>query len=234
MNNIDDQVFDPTDNTGYESHALRWLRNTFSKRKRIVTKIESNGKPGLIFYNHQESARTNGVHWIESKELYDPKFMFALLDSGPLGWGVKMYPDKFLTGFEDYYFCYGTLNESDEDDNQIYLVRFHNKRAYDDFKLTTWYKPIHLFAPEPISSYIEDVFSDSNIAQLKGWRKQFEGSGFSDTEIEGIVNYHRDFDRMNLLFLGDITSMNIAYRYIGGEWEKAWVLHNLKDEEDEE
>lgn len=234
MNNTDDQVFDPTDSTGHESRSLRWLRNTFSKRKRIVTKIESNGRPGLIYYNHNDSIRSNGTNWIDSKSLYDPNSMFALLDAGVMGWGMKMYPDKFLTGFEDYYFRYGSLNDSDEDDNQIYLVRFHNQRAYNDFKLTSWYKPVHLYAPEPASTYVEDVFSDSNIAQLKGWRKQFEGSGFSDNEIEGIVNYHTDFDRITLLFLGDITSINTAYRYIGGEWEKQWVLHNLKDEEDEE
>jgi hypothetical protein len=229
----DDQIYDPTyvDN---ESHAKAWFRKLYNKRKRIVTKIESNGKPGLIYYNHNDSIRSNGTNWIDSKSLYDPTSMFALLDAGVMGWGLKMYPEKFLTGFEDYYFRYGSLSDSDEDDNQIYLVRFHNQQAYSDFKLTSWFKPVHLVAPEPASTHVEDVFSDSNIAQLKGWRKQFEGSGFSDNEIEGIVNYHKDFARMNLLFLGDITSMNLAYRYIGGEWEKQWVLHNLKDEEDEE
>ena len=234
MNNTDDQIYDPTEVEDCASLARAWLRRHVGRRKHVVTKIESNGRPGLVYYNHNDSLRSNGTNWIGSKSLYDPTSMFALLDAGVMGWGLKMYPEKFLTGFEDYYFRYGSLCDSDEEDNQIYLVRFHDSIAYNDFKLTSWYKPVHLFAPEPASDYISDVFNDTNTAQLKAWRKQFAGSGFSDNEIEGIVNYHKDFDRMNLLFLGDITSMNLAYRYIGGEWEKQWVLHNLKDEEDEE
>ena len=233
MNNTDDQIYDPTE-VNCASLARAWLRRHVGRRKHVVTKIESNGRPGLVYYNHNDSLRSNGTNWISSKSLYDPTSMFALLDAGVMGWGLKMYPEKFLTGFEDYYFRYGSLCDSDEEDNQIYLVRFHNQQAYDDFKLTSWYKPVHLFAPEPASDYISDVFNDTNTAQLKAWRKQFAGSGFSDNEIEGIVNYHKDFDRMNLLFLGDITSQNLAYRYIRGEWEKEWVVHNLKDEEDEE
>jgi len=253
----DDQIFDPYDNNDEDDddfqQIVRTSRRTIrqiltaGRVKTIVTKIEPpEGQPGIVYVNHNENWIDDGKNWISSSAIYDPQNLFALINVGDSRWGNKLYKE-YSIGLEEHYHIYGGVGmatDAQAADNQsnsvpdnagqdiVKLIRFNTKTALELFAQTIFYVPLHHFVPLPISPYDTELFKDSNNAQLWGWCKHFKGSGFSNNEIEGIVNYHRDFDRMNLLFLGDIISQNLAYRYIGGKWEKQWVLHNLKDEEE--
>jgi len=242
----DNQFFDPLDDsveddddTYVRPSSRSILRKIFSRNFKtsiIAVREPEKPEPGLYYLNLAQNRADEGRHWISSRELYDPANKFALLNAGINSWGLKMYPDRFKTGFEQEYHRYGGVgayNEyNDDDDSLIYLVRFHNQEALDQFRLTSFHIPLHLFAPLPVSPGIAEVFADTNEAQLKGWRKRFEGSGFSDDEILGIVNTHHDISRLELLFFGDIATINKAYQYIGGKWAKEWMLRNLREDEE--
>lgn len=224
------QIFGPNNSATPSAINRTFLRNLLA---RTVVKLEIvKFPPGLLYYNYTESPVSEGKNWIEADELYNPANMFAILDAGYFNWGMKMHPERFKTGFEEHYLKYGSLFAEDShetNDRNVYLIRFHNQRAFNEFRQTVWFKPLHTFSPTPLSKHIEDMFSDTDQAQMYGWRKQFEGSGFSDIEIKGTVEHHKDFEKMEMIFLGDITSLNIAYKHIGGKWQARWILRNLKE-----
>ena len=244
----DDQIYDPLDDSveaDYEDDGLlmpstktilRRILRRGPQASVIIIQEPEKLEPGLYYLNYAEDRTNEGRHWISSRELYDPANKFALLNAGTNSWGLKMFPDKFKTGFEEHYLRYGGVGtvdfDSDDDEALVYLVRFHNQAALDQFKLTSFFIPLHIFAPLPVSPLKEDVFTDTNEAQLAGWRNKFKGSGFTDREIMGIVNTHHDYDRMEMLFLNDFETLNKVYRYLGGKHEKGWMLRNLRKDEE--
>jgi hypothetical protein len=251
MNNVDDSMFDPQDDSVEDDYERKQLvRNILSgyrpqaTAKIIVLQPPKKSQPGLHYFNYSENPANEGHHWVPSTELFAVENKFALLNAGSVTpkWGLKhIYPDKkSQTGFERYYHLYGGVDlpndgvEYDDDFASVYLVRFSDSDALNEFRQSTFNIPLHHYAPVPASPFADNLFDDSDTAQMHGWREKFAGSGFSDREIMGIVNTAHDIPRMEMLFLCDQAALNLAYRYVGGKPAVDWMIYNLKKQTKEQ
>lgn len=253
----DDQLYDPWDDSVEEDYQYKHTQRRSQALRNILTGYKSpttakiivlqppkKSEPGLHYFNYSENPENEGHHWVPSQELFAVENKFALLHAGSVTpkWGLKhTYPDKkFQTGFERYYHLYGGVGlpndglEYDDDSAAVYLVRFTDYDALDEFRQSTWNIPIHHYAPLPVSTVTDSVFADSDTAQMHGWRTKFAGSGFSDREIMGIVTTAHDIPRMEMLFLCDQAALNLAYRYVGGKPAVDWMIYNLKKQTKEQ
>jgi hypothetical protein len=247
MNNIND-IFDPfedpEDTIENESLPLRRDRirsiiaNIMNRRthiKIVVPPIERQ-VPGVTYIVGGEGTSHGRTHWLASSLVYNKILRYAI------------FRDKFRN-YDDTWSCVGDENlawyklfptarrvggialvgddaGSFDECDTLQLLQFDDDESLQRFKLTTEYVPMHNVIPVPYTK-TEFIFEDTDKARIRGWLNKFKNSDFTKDEVLGIMSNYTNYRTMETIFLGDIRTLNNAYRLIGGSIYFAWMSHRL-------
>lgn len=200
--------------------------------------------PGLTYIKDGPGSSDSRTVWLDAKIVHNPVFKYAIFRYRD-HWRYNKRWSPFTrdnTGWHDLYpgvrrvGGVGLFNENEdaytEDeqyDTTLQLMQFADSESLEKFKLTSEYVPMHLIVPMPPAN-ASLVFEDCDLAQYRGWKNLFRNTDFNETEIRGIMQTYTDFERMELLMLGDIRALNNCYSAIGGQTYFAWISHRLAKE----
>lgn len=239
-NEIYDPLEDPKDtidpNDLPSRGRIRSILATILNRPRIVKlprpPVERKD-PGVAYVLVKNDRQKTQTEWMASTLIFNPILKYSLYRlSQRQPWVTlsqhfdevaELYPGCRLIG------GIGIMQDDEEDsyeDDMLYLIQFDNTESLDKFRLAPEYVPLHSVIPLPHAKTVE-VFEDNDSAQLNGWRNLFKDTDFDDEEIVGIMGNYHDFERMEMIFLGDTRSLNNCYRSIGGKAHYAWLSHSL-------
>ena len=241
------EVYDPfenaedtayTDTPSRRRTSIRRILTNFANRRQkgvqvLIPPVERKN-PGITYIKSGPGDSDSRMVWLDSKLIYNPVFKYAIFrekrghpyDTDRMDKWLELFPSAQKLGGIG-------LVEDDEDSyndaDVLQLVQFDDYESLQQFKLTSDYVPIHTMVPPPKTN-TKLIFKDTDAAQLYGWIFAFKDTDFNKEEILGIAANYHDFDRMEMIFLGDTRSLNSCYRAIGGQAHYAWLSHRLAKE----
>ena len=203
------------------------------KTVKLPTPPIERSAPGVSYIPPTEGGVRANVEWMASTLIFNPILKFSLyrLSKREPTYTLR---EHFSTVAETFPGCrhiggIGLIYDYDEDDYEhdiLHLIQFDNVESLEKFRLSPNYVPLHSVIPVPHAKTAE-VFEDDDSAQMSGWKHLFKDTDFEENEIVGIMGNYHDFERMEMIFLGDTRSLNNCYRSIGGKAHYAWLSHSL-------
>ena len=210
---------------------------------KLLTHLVESDKPGLTYIVDGPGNGDSRKVWLDAKICHNPVFKYALFRHRYSEWSHQMSKwsphIKDNTGWHDLYpgvhrvggvGLYNENEAADPDDysynSTLQLMQFADYESLARFKLTTEYVPMHAIVPLPHADP-KLIFKDSDRAHYRGWKMLFRNTDFDETEIRGVMLNYKNFDRMEVAFLGDLKALNQCYAAIGGKTYFAWLSHRL-------
>ena len=243
-----DEIFDPyedpedtidTEALPIKQRVRKVIADIMNKRRTImvIKPPIKRSSPGICYMKSGPGTSESRTVWMDSKILYNPVFKYAICkQEGWRPWRPLSTPSD---EFEEWNKMYpginrlggiALLNDNEDDDYQdcdvLHLVQFDDYESLERFKLGSNYIPMHNVVPVPATK-TDYIFEDSLQAQHRGWLKLFENTDFSETEVMGIAENYKNFEKMEMLFLGDRKALRNCYTTIGGKIAVSWLSYNL-------